>query len=49
MGAIICCAVVVAVSLVAVSLIGVVAFAVSGNVLHYCNEWGIINRLSISY
>ena len=38
MGAIICCTVVVAVSLVAVSLIGVVVFTVSGNVLHYCNE-----------
>ena len=38
MGAIICCAVVVAALLVTVSLIGVVVFAVSGNVLHYCNE-----------
>lgn len=38
MGAIICCAVVVAVSLVAVSLLGVVVFTASGNVLHYCNE-----------
>lgn len=38
MGAIICCAVVVTASLVTVSLIGVVVFAVSGNVVHYCNE-----------
>lgn len=38
MGAIICCVVVVAVSLVTVSLIGVVVFAISCDVLHYCNE-----------